>query len=180
MTGSDRIKRKFTGEISLVIFLLTISVYMLVTAQSFSAAASRFPLFSSVIVIILSITIGFQNLYDSADDSSRDGDLVQNIMSSTTDAVEIEGETESEPVAEETRDFWVLMVIMAVFVVLSYVIGLFYSSIVFVTIYGLWRGRMWYQTMGMIILTYIIGLFFITVLDVDLNTGIIESGVMIW
>ena len=62
---------------------------------------------------------------------------------------------------------------MMIFVALSYLIGIFYSSLVFIAMYGLWQKRTWYETIAMVVLTYLIGMFFIIVLNVDLHTGII-------
>lgn len=173
------IRRKITGELTLIIFFFIISAYMFFVAQSFSAAASRFPLFSSAIVILLSMYLIFHNLHNEYD-SPEEGDLVQNIVSSTTDEIEINEEAKKESAPNGTSINYILISLILIFVAFSYVIGIFYSSLVFTAMYGLWRERTWYETMAIVVLTYLIGSFFIIVLNVDLHTGIIDSGIILW
>jgi protein-S-isoprenylcysteine O-methyltransferase Ste14 len=167
------IRRKFTSELTLIIFFLVISAYMFFVAWSFSSGASRFPILSSATVIILSIYLLVKFIYKEKYNNSRDSDLVQNIVSSTTNDIEIDKEIKSESTSDETSNHWALVFMMMIFVALSYLIGIFYSSLVFIAMYGLWQKRTWYETIAMVVLTYLIGMFFIIVLNVDLHTGII-------
>lgn len=173
------IRRKATVELTLIVFFFIISAYMFFVAQSFSAAASRFPMFSSAVIVFLSIYLLFRNLYNGYD-SPQEDDLVQNIVSSTTDEIEIDEEDQKESALDETNINYIFISVILIFVALSYVIGIFYSSLVFTAMYGLWRERTWYETMATVVLTYLIGSFFIIVLNVDLHTGIIDSGMILW
>lgn len=174
------IRQKFTGELALIIFFLIISAYMFFTARAFSDAASRFPLFSSAVVVILSVYLLFNIIYGRSDSSSQDGDLVQNVVSSTTDEFDIDRDDTMDVVPDKNNVRKKFIFMLLVFVTLSYVIGIFYSSLVFVAMYGLWRERTWYETVAMVVLAALIGLFFIIVLNVDLHTGIIDTEEIIW
>jgi fatty acid desaturase len=152
---------------------------MFINATSFSAAASRFPLFSSAIVILLSIYVGFKYLFYGVRKTANVNNLVSNLVAATTEEVTVDDESD-KPATKDNKNCWVLTLLILVFAILSYVIGIFYSSLVFMTLYATWRERRWYETAAMIIMTYLTGRFFFIVLDVNLHTGIIDMGEILW
>lgn len=172
------------------------SAYMLWGTYSFTSGnAARFPRLTTAVVLIGSLLLLFRHflpdriesvLVQSADVFEEDEEFTERQTEVKERTAEDEEKTETEAGSISTVDrpihdslFTALVVVG--YGLLSFAIGIFLATPIFVVVYTVWFKRPWIQVGGLTVLSLLIAYGFFEVLGVRLDRGEIffTNGILI-
>ncbi|WP_175507255.1 tripartite tricarboxylate transporter TctB family protein [Halostagnicola kamekurae] len=186
--------RKITGEHVFLVGLIVASTYMFIEATSFRDPSGLFPRFSAAATAIGAFLILFSSYLPAplrafTDDSGdifgsheEEVEEVSNKREATETANEASrvdsdagttGPSEIDSLDSTIRSKrFILVVLTAGYVLLSYLIGFLFASPIFALAYSLAVRHKWYVTIGLTLGSYAIVYLFILILNIRLNTGV--------
>jgi Tripartite tricarboxylate transporter TctB family len=195
MTFEEQYKRfseKFVHmETLLLLIMLVSSAYMLWGTFSFqSVSASRFPRLTAGTVLIGSALLLSRNylpdrvatlLTEQPEVFKTDDELSQKLEQSTSEQTASSSEaTELSVVGRPIHDSLFTAIAIVGYAVLSFAIGIYLATPIFVFVYARWFKLSWKMTIALTVLGIVIGDVFMGLLGVPLDRGeiLFPSGVL--
>ncbi|KYH24442.1 hypothetical protein HAPAU_34250 [Halalkalicoccus paucihalophilus] len=195
MTFEEQYKRfseKFVHmETLLLLIMLVSSAYMLWGTFNFqSVSAARFPRLTAGTVFIGSVLLISRNylpdrvstlLTEQPEVFKTDDELSQKLEQSTSEQTASSSEaTELSVVGRPIHDSLFTAIAIVGYAVLSFAIGIYLATPIFVLVYARWFKLSWKMTIALTVLGIVIGDVFMGLLGVPLDRGeiLFPSGVL--
>lgn len=167
-----------SGELGLLTFFILVSLYMFVDAGSYPDIIGLYPRALSAIVLICGLLLFVRNLLPAP---------VQNYVtesgtpleSSTEVAEELPSENSESTDASQSqtegtsKSQVVLTLLISGYLLLSYFIGMYFATPVFVFVYGLTFRLDWKMTVGLTVLASATAHIFLAVFDAPITSGVL-------
>jgi len=166
------------GEVGLLVLFIIVSTYMFVEGRNYSNVIGLYPRVLSAVVLVCSLLLLFRNVLpepiqeyvtesdgtlgsatEMPDDAALDGDDVTSASHSP------DGNTSSGQI--------VLTLLIGGYLLLSYLVGMYFATPVFVLMYGLVHDLGWLWTAALTVLASAIAHVFLVVFNAPLTSGIL-------
>jgi len=178
MTPDEVFRDRDLEELGLLVLFLAVATYMFIQAGSYPDIIGLYPRLLSGIVIVCSLLLLFRNLLPDPlqEYVTQPGAALGSSSDMSEEFPADEQETVKSPQSQSegmSRSQVVLTVIIAGYLLLSYFIGMYYATPVFVFVYGLVYRLDWRMTIGLTLLASVIAHVFLVVFDAPITSGLL-------
>ncbi|RDZ50241.1 hypothetical protein C5C07_19375 [Haloferax sp. Atlit-4N] len=165
----DRLTDTVRGEHVFAALLVTLAVYMFVTAYDFPPAARLFPQAASGLVLVAAALRVLNNIIPY--EFTKDDAVV--LSGSDTDESSTSGTETSEDTTESENliRMLVLGTLITGYILLGYTVGLFWVTPVFALAYLVYTGQKWWVTAIITIALTGVAYVFVALMNLDIVTG---------
>jgi hypothetical protein len=165
------------GEIGLLTLFIFVSAYMFVDAGSYRDIIGLYPRVLSGVVLVCGLLLLFRNVLPDALQESVTGSGGE--LGSSSEVAEEIGSGDDEPSSPQSRTGRtsrtqvLLTLLIGGYLLLSYLVGMYFATPVFVFAYGMVHALDWKTTIGLTVLASVIAHVFLVVFNAPITSGIL-------
>jgi len=173
----DVVADREPGEIGLLLLFVLVATYMFVDAGSYPDIIGLYPRVLSGIVLVCGLLLLFQNLLpDTMQEYVTRSGLARG--SSSEVAEEIGSEDDDAPAVQSgtgdlSKTQGLLTLLVGGYLLLSYLVGMYYATPVFVFAYGVAYDLDWPMTLGLTVLASATAHVFLVVFNAPITSGLL-------
>lgn len=164
------------GEIGLLFTFIVVSVYMFVEAGNYREVIGLYPRLLSGVVLVCAVLLLFRNLLPAplSEWVGESGSALGSSAAVADRSDEEEQELSMDVVDSDTgtsREQVILTVLVGGYLLLSYLVGMYLATPVFVLVYGMAFGLGWKATGGLTALAWAFAHVFLVVFNAPIASG---------
>lgn len=166
------------AELGLLIVFLIVATYMFIQAGSYPDIIGLYPRVLSAIVIVCGLLLLFQNLLpDPLQEYVTEPGAALGSSSDLSEELQSDGTEPTKRSPSQTEETSISQVILTVliggYLFLSYLIGMYFATPIFVFVYGLVYNIDLKMTVGLTVLASALAHVFLVVFDAPITSGIL-------
>ena len=166
------------GELGLLVTFLVVGTYMFVEAGSYSATIGLYPRLLSAVVVLCALLVLFQNVLPEAAQAyvAEPGGSLGSAADVPEDIDEDDLDTSAGATTDSegtSRAQVVLTVLVAGYLLVSYLVGMYVVTPVFVVVYGVVYDLGWKMTLLLTAVASVAAHLFLTVFNAPVASGLL-------
>jgi hypothetical protein len=178
VTPNSLFEDRAPGELALLTVFILVATYMFVEAGSYPDIIGLYPRVLSGVVLVCGLLLLFQNLLpESLQQYVTQPGATLGASSEISEDIPSDGSESTHSSPSETEETSLSQVILTVliggYLFLSYLIGMYFATPIFVFVYGLVYKLGWKMTIGLTLLAWAIAHVFLVVFNAPITSGIL-------